>query len=68
MEHKWIFHETQKDMLFEGSSDRGNRKVTFNRVDVFYCENTCEIKEIEKTETVELVWGEKSEDVKPIWY
>ena len=65
--HKWIFQETQKKR-----STSGYEQCTahFHRVDVYYCENCCEIKELEKKESVSLPFGGSRhvEDFAPVWY
>ncbi len=66
--HKWVFQETKKKTNL--SSNNGNWVAHFHRVDVYYCEHCCEIKNIEKKESVSLPFGgsRHAKDFAPIWY
>lgn len=66
--HKWIFQETKKKTYT--SSNNGHYTAQFHRIDVYYCENCCEIKEIEKKQDVRLPFGgiHHVYDYAPIWY
>lgn len=67
--HKWIFQETQKGVYTKGDW-YGNHTAYYTRIDVYYCENCCEIKEIKKEAIIELPSGSQR-DLKchaPIWW
>lgn len=66
--HKWIFQETKKKTTI--SCNNGHYTARFHRIDVYYCENCCEIKNIEKKESVSLPFGgsRHADDFAPIWY
>lgn len=68
-QHKWIYQETQKKTHISYNGN-GNYTAYFYRVDVYYCENCCEIKEIKKQEKVYLPFGGKNHvhDFAPVWY
>ena len=53
-EHKWVFQETNKKTHITGYQ---NKTAHFHRIDVYYCEKCCEIKEVEKRESVNLPFG-----------
>jgi hypothetical protein len=65
--HNWIFQETYKNHKI---SFHQNYTVNFKRVDRYYCSNCCEIKEIEKQESVSLPFGgvNRIMDFAPVWY
>ena len=67
-QHKWVFQEAKKKTTL--SSNNGNWVAHFHRIDVYYCENCCEIKNIEKKESIRLPFGgsRHAEDFAPIWY
>ena len=67
--HKWVFQETQRKTTTTYSHG-GNWTAHFHRIDVYYCENCCEIKEVEKNQSVRLPFGGSKhvEDFAPIWY
>lgn len=69
IEHKWEHHKTQTKTSTEKDS-HGNYMAQFYRMDVYYCKNTCECKEIEQKETVSLPFGgiRNPEKYAPIWY
>lgn len=66
--HKWIFQETQKKTTIETTSG-GSRYAHFHRVDVYFCENCCEIKKVEQKENCSFPgWGgNNTKAVAPIW-
>jgi hypothetical protein len=67
--HKWVFQETQRktNTTYDGN---GNYTAHFHRIDVYYCENCCEIKEMEKKQSIELPFGgiRHVGDFAPVWY
>jgi hypothetical protein len=65
--HNWIFQETKKKYTISGYQ---SYYATFIRVDRYYCSNCCEIKEMEKKETVSLPSGGIHNPTKyaPVWY
>ena len=67
--HKWTFQETQKKVSTKSDS-YGHYTAHFHRVDVYYCENCCEIKEVEKKQLVNLPFGgiRHVDDFAPVWY
>ena len=66
--HKWVFQEAKKKTTL--SSNNGNWVANFHRVDIYYCEHCCEIKNVEKKERVCLPFGgcRHANDFAPIWY
>ena len=48
--HKWIFQETKSNTSRIRGDYYDGYSVTFNRLDRYYCENCCEIKELKKSE------------------
>ena len=66
-EHKWIFQETQKKRSISGCE---HHTAHFHRVDVYYCENCCEIKKIEQKARVSLPFGgiHNPDEYAPVWY
>ena len=67
--HKWVFQETQKKQTLT-CDNSGFYTAHFHRVDVYYCENCCEIKEVTKKQSVELPFGgtRHINSFAPIWY
>ena len=67
--HKWVFQEKQRKTNCTYESN-GDWTAHFHKIDVYYCEHCCEIKQIEKKESVSLPFGgiEHVEDFAPIWY
>ena len=67
--HKWIFQETQRKTSTT-CGEGGYWTAHFHRVDVYYCENCCEIKNVEKKESVCLPFGgiHHVSNFAPIWY
>lgn len=65
--HKWIFQETQKKTSISGHE---HKTAHFHRIDVYYCENCCEIKKVEQKESVKLPFGgtRHLSDLAPVWY
>ncbi|MBU3173347.1 hypothetical protein [Clostridium estertheticum] len=65
--HIWVFQETYKK--FKISGDR-TQIAHFTRVDRYYCSNCCEIKELEKKESVDLPFDgiRNIKNFEPIWY
>lgn len=66
--HKWVFQEAKKKTTL--SSNNGNRVAHFHIIYVYYCEHCCEIKNVEKKESVSLPFGgcRHAENFAPIWY
>lgn len=67
--HHWIFQETNK--CHKPKEDKyGKTSVIYQRLDRYYCENCCEIKELIKTETVDVRIRNVGyiESNKPVWY
>ena len=44
-EHKWVFQETKKKTSIRYTSN--GYTAYFDKIDIYYCEKCCEIKEIE---------------------
>lgn len=67
--HKWVFKETQRKTSTTCGKG-GYWTANFHRIDVYYCENCCEIKEVEKNQSVRLPFGgiNHVSDFAPIWY
>lgn len=70
--HKWIFQETKSNTSRIRGDYYDGYSVTFNRLDRYYCENCCEIKELKKSEDVKFptdrVGRYKISDLAPVWY
>lgn len=67
--HKWIFQETKRKT--STTYDRGGYwTAIFHRVDIYFCERCCEIREVEKKQDVKLPFGgiRHVSDFAPIWY
>ena len=66
--HQWVFQEDKKKTTV--SYNNGYYTAHFHRVDVYYCENCCEIKELERKESVSLPFGGSRhvDDFAPVWY
>lgn len=67
--HKWIFQDTEKTVNVE-KDKWGDYIAYFYRWDIYYCENCCEIKEIERKERVDLPFGgiHHVDSFAPVWY
>jgi hypothetical protein len=67
-EHKWVFQETKKKTSKRYTSN--GYTAYFDKIDIYYCEKCCEIKEIEKGEYVDLPFGgiHHVKDFAPSWY
>ena len=67
-EHKWVFQETKKKTSIHYTSN--GYTAYFDKIDIYYCEKCCEIKEIEKGEYVDLPFGgiHHVKDFAPSWY
>nr|WP_295681194.1 hypothetical protein [uncultured Lachnoclostridium sp.] len=66
-DHNWVFQETTRNYKISGYQ---NYTAIFHRIDRYYCQKCCEIKEIEKKEAVSLPFGGVHYPVRyaPTWY
>ena len=65
--HKWIYQEKQLKTNVTGYE---NYTAHYHRVDLYFCENCCEIKKVEEKQNVDLPFGgvRNLPAYAPIWY
>lgn len=66
-EHNWVFQENSKKSSITGYE---HYSAIFTRIDRYYCSRCCEIKEIEKKESVSLPFGgiRNIQSFAPVWF